>query len=85
MKRLAFCFSALAVLVLLAATAQAVTIDMVPVGNPGNANDTHGDGGVAHESRTAGFRVAGVPEPGSISLLVMGVFGFLTYTRRRRK
>jgi len=34
----------LAALTLLMGTAQAVTIDLVPVGNPGNANDIHGDG-----------------------------------------
>ena len=38
MRGFAFCFSALAV-VALATTAQAVTIDTVPVGNPGNAGD----------------------------------------------
>ena len=32
-----------------------------------------------------GFRVASVPEPGSISLLVMGAFGFLAHGWRRRK
>ena len=44
MKCIAFRSSALAVLVLLATTAQAVTIDNVPVGNLGNPDDTHGAG-----------------------------------------
>ncbi len=34
----------LAAVVLAATTAQAVNIEAVPVGNPGNANDIHGDG-----------------------------------------
>ena len=36
--------SALAAAALLATAAEAVTIKMVPVGNPGNADDTHGNG-----------------------------------------
>jgi formylglycine-generating enzyme len=32
-----------------------------------------------------GFRVASVPEPGSITLLVAGAIGLLAYTCRRRK
>jgi len=46
----AFCFKTLAALVLVALSAgaaRAVTIDMVTVGNPGNANDTTGYGAVA--------------------------------------
>ena len=39
MKRIAFCCSVLAVLVLLATTVWAVNIDTVPVGNLGNAAD----------------------------------------------
>ena len=45
MKRFAFCLVALFVLALSAGAAQAyVNIETVPVGNPGNANDAHGDG-----------------------------------------
>ncbi len=36
--------AAVAVLALATAATQAVTIETVPVGNPGNADDTHGDG-----------------------------------------
>ena len=48
MKSIGFCFSALAVLTLLATTAQAVNIDTVSVGNAGNDNDVEtGYGSVA--------------------------------------
>ncbi len=44
MRGFAFRFSALAVLALLATTAQAVTIDTVPVGNLGNGGELSGTG-----------------------------------------
>jgi sulfatase modifying factor 1 len=37
-----------------------------------------------YEYNYIGFRVASIPEPGSISLLVMAAFGFLMHLRRRR-
>ncbi len=37
------------------------------------------------EGPSLGFRVASVPEPGSITLLVSGAFGLLAYGGRRRK
>ena len=39
------------------ASARAVTIDLVPVGNPGNANDTTGYGGVAYDYQIAKYDV----------------------------
>jgi len=38
-----------------------------------------------HEYNDIGFRVASVPEPTSITLLVCGALGLLAYRRRRRK
>jgi sulfatase modifying factor 1 len=37
--------------------ARAVTIDLVPVGNPGNANDTTGYGGVAYDYQIGKYEV----------------------------
>jgi formylglycine-generating enzyme required for sulfatase activity len=37
--------------------ARAVTIDLVPVGNPGNANDTTGYGGVAYDFQIGKYEV----------------------------
>ena len=49
----------LVVVALLAATAQAVTIDYVPVGDAGNVDDTHGDGygGVANPYNIGTYEV----------------------------
>jgi formylglycine-generating enzyme required for sulfatase activity len=44
----------LAIAGLIAATAQAVTIDLVPVGNPGNANDTETGSGSVSQSYSIG-------------------------------
>ena len=60
MKRFAFCLAALLVLALPAGAAQAyVDMETVPVGNPGNADDTHGDGygGVDYEYRIGKYEV----------------------------
>jgi formylglycine-generating enzyme len=42
---------------LLAAAAQAVTIDLVPVGNPGNGNNTTGFGGVAYSYQIGKYEI----------------------------
>ena len=42
-------------------------------------------GGPAHETAGFGFRVASVPEPGSIILLVSGAIGLLAWAWQRRK
>ena len=47
----------LAVLTLLMGNAQAVTIDLVQVGNEGNANDDTGYGGVADVYRIGKYEV----------------------------
>ncbi len=57
-----FLFRSIATLVavaILATTALAVDIDLVPVGDPGNANDIHGDGygGVSYEYRIGKYEV----------------------------
>jgi formylglycine-generating enzyme required for sulfatase activity len=51
--------AALVAVVLLATTGQAVNIETVPVGNPGNANDTHnnGYGGVDYAYRIGKYEV----------------------------
>jgi sulfatase modifying factor 1 len=47
----------LALLSSFALPADAVTIDLVPVGNPGNANDTTGYGGVAYDYQIGKYEV----------------------------
>jgi len=81
-------------LVAFAVAAQGVTIETVPVGNPGNAGELSGAGagGSGHrnssdpssEGYVFGFRVVSVPEPGSIVLLASGAIGLLAWTWRRR-
>jgi len=58
MKGLAFCLAALLVLIPLATAAQAeVVIETVPVGNPGNANGTHGYGAVDYAYNLGKYEV----------------------------
>ena len=43
------------------------------------------DGSPTREFHDIGFRVASVPEPGSITLLLAGAAGLLGFTKRRRQ
>ena len=53
--------------------------------NPLHAADNNGRYTPTQENKRVGFRVASIPEPGSITLLVCGAVGLLAYGWRRRK
>ena len=53
--------------------------------SPYGTFDQGGTGGPAYEDGSVGFRAASVPEPGSITLLLFGAVGLLTYAWRRHR
>jgi len=57
LTRVVFTFGMAALLGSLAVSTRAVTIDLVPVGNPGNANDETGYGGVAYDFQFGKYEV----------------------------